>query len=65
MEPNALQVLQNVIAALDKVTVTGLDNMDRILGCAQALEKLVREEATKQMKDAKKEPKKGEKVNGG
>ena len=55
METNALQVLQNVIAALDKVTVTGLDNMDRILGCAQALENLVRDEAAKQVaKDAKK-----------
>ena len=55
METNALQVLQNVIAALDKVTVTGLDNIGRILGCAQALENLVRDEAAKQVaKDAKK-----------
>ncbi len=56
-----LDVLQNVIAALDHVTVTGLSNMNRILGCAQALQRLVQEEAAKQAVTQKK----GENVNGG
>lgn len=37
---NMEELIRKVLATLDKVEVKGKDNLDRMLGCMQALEKI-------------------------
>lgn len=38
-------LLRAAIATLDSVTVQGIDNMEKLLGCVRALERLLTEES--------------------
>ena len=45
MKNDELQMLANVIHTLGTVTVSGKENMSKLLGCIEALEGLVRKGA--------------------
>lgn len=43
---NTAETIQQVINTLDKITVSGYDNMNKMLGCMQALNRIKTELAT-------------------
>jgi len=61
MEPALMEVrimedtIQKVINTLNTITVNGKQNLDRLLGCIMALERVLSEMHNKQTEDAESE----------